>query len=839
MKLRRLGQIEGPRRLRRLAINGPRRLRRFAICFPSWAGLWGVVFTLCLCLFLPPAHAQGATAAAGDDIESRKIEALRFRGNRKVESEAMQLNLSSEVGETVSRKKVQDDIRAVWKMGYFNDVRVEVEEGKEGVILIFAVREKPAVRKIYVAGNSEVGLDKINEVLDLKKDKIYDPAQVKRNAEKIHDLYVEKGYYLADVKSDIKNYSPTQVDVYFIVDERAKVEVRQVRFIGNRHIAEAELKGSMQTQEGGWLSFLTSTGTYREDAFDRDLLLLTAAYYDRGYVNVKVGKPQIELSADKRYLYITIPLEEGDIYKIGKLDFKGELLWPRDVLLHRLAVKSGEVFNRTKLGNDIIKVNDAYKDRGYAYVNVTPLTAVDVDKRTVDLTFDIQTGAKVFFERINIRGNSKTRDKVIRREMKVSEGELFSQTFLDLSKKRIQALGFFEKVELSTKRGTKEDRIEVNLEVTERPTGTFQIGAGFSSIENFIGQAQVAQNNLFGRGTTMQLQAQISSLRQLFSVRYVDPYFLDTNVTFAFSGYNQLLYYPSFNRTTRGGDLTWGYLLSDFVRVFGTYKLEWVSVGQNQSGVGLGGIGLVTIPSNTVANLYGRGWTSAVRFALNYDSRNDRLFPTRGMFHSLSVEVADRYLASEKNYVRVTGTGQFYRPIWGPFIFRLRLDTGVVISRSPDGVPIYERYFLGGINSIRGYRLFSLGPKISPLSQQNPDAFQQPFNFGANWQIVLNSEIEFLILPAVQIKGVVFFDAGNGYNLERRYCPSAASSANIAKVFNPCEFYPTFQNLRYSVGFGFRWFSPIGPLRFEWGIPLNKQQGEDSIVFEFTIGNFF
>lgn len=778
-------------------------------------------------------------ADAGDD--EKIVEAIRFRGQRKVEAEAIALNVSQEVDKPLSLAQVRDDIRAIWKMGYFNDVRAEIEEGtKGGLILVFVVNEKPSIRKIYVAGNSELGLDKINEVLDLKKDTIYDPAKVKRNAEKIHDLYVEKGYYLADVRFETKPFSPTQIDIYYIVDERAKVEVRQVRFIGNRHAKDSDLRAVMGTQEGGWFSFLTSSGTYKEEAFDRDLLLITAYYYDLGYVNVKIGKPQIELSPDKRYLYITIPIEEGDVYDIGKLDFKGELLWARDWLLHRLSVKPGDRFNRTKLGNDITKVNNLYKDRGYAYVNVTPLTAVDVEKRTVDLTFDIQTGPKVYIERINIRGNSKTRDKVIRREMRISEGDLYSETLLDLSKKRVQALGFFEKVDQSTKKGSKDDRIEVNIEVAERPTGTFQIGAGFSSIENFIGQAQVAQNNLFGRGTTLQLQAQISSLRQLFSLRYVDPYFLDTNITFAFSGYNQLLYYPSFNRTSRGGDLTWGYMLTDYVRVFGTYKLEWVSVAQNQAGLAISGFGqTLSIGGGTLANLYRRGWSSAVRLSLNYDSRNDRLFPTKGMFHSLSVELADKYIGSEIDYLRVSGFARFYRPIWGPFVFRLNLDSGVVVSRDPQGVPIFERYFLGGIQSIRGYRLFTLGPRIQVQQDLDPTSYLQQFTVGANWQLILNSEIEFLILPAVQIKGVIFFDAGNGYNLEAKYCTSKTANANIPDVFNPCQMYPTFQNLRYSVGFGFRWFSPIGPLRFEWGIPLNRQPGEDNIVFEFTIGNFF
>jgi outer membrane protein insertion porin family len=776
--------------------------------------------------------------------EGKTVAYLRFVGNRKAEDDAIRLNMTTQTGQKLVGDQLREDLKAIWRMGYFEDVRVEeTEEPNNKVGLTVVLREKPVIRKIYVAGNSEVGLDKINEVLDLKKETILDPAKVKRNVEKVRDLYVEKGYYLAEVGSDVKRVDEGHVDVYLVADEHAKVDVRQVRFLGNKNVSDSELKGVMGTQEGGWLSFITSSGTYREDAFDRDLLLITAYYYDKGYINVKLGKPEIELSGDKQYLYITIPIDEGQIYKIGKIDFKGDLLEPKDNYYKKMSVKEGETFNRSRLGADITKLNDSYKDAGYAYVNVQPLTAIDADKRTVDITFDVQKGQPVYFGKIIIRGNTKTRDKVIRRELRVYEGDLYNQTKLDRSKKLVTALGYFEKVELSTKaQEGVADKIDVTIEVTERATGTFQIGAGFSSVENFIGQAQVSQNNLFGRGTTLQLQAQISSLRQLFTLRYLDPYFLDTKLTFAFSAYNSLLFFPAFNRTARGGDLTFGYLLGDYVRVFGTYKLENVDVKQNSAGVNFGGGSFAsqTISQGTISNLFRSGWTSSIRLSINYDSRNDRMFPSKGMFHSLAFEFADPIIASESVYMRLTGFTRFYYPIWGPFIFRANLEAGWVTSRSSQGVPIYERYLIGGINTIRGFQLFSLGPRVNILQSQEPSAFLSQFNIGGNLQLILNTEIEFPILSAVQIKGVVFFDAGNAYNTElSKYCPSSRSVSNIPDVFNPCNAYPTFSNLRYSVGFGFRWFSPIGPLRFEWGIPLNRQNGEDPIVFEFTIGNFF
>jgi outer membrane protein insertion porin family len=780
-----------------------------------------------------------------------KIVRIHFRGNRKVEDEAIRVNLISQVGDPFSGAKLAADVRAIWKMGFFDDVQVDVSESKGGYILVYVVKEKPAIHKILVSGNKDVEVSKINEVLDLKRDSILDVAKIKKNVEKIHDLYIDKGFYLAEVSYELKPYGPNEVDVIFKVDERTKVEIRRINFIGNQAVSDADLRGAMATQEGGWFSFMTSSGTYKEDQFQRDLLLITAHYYDRGYINVKVSRPEVTLSPDKRYMYITIGIEEGPQYSIGKLDFKGDLQGPKSEYFARLHIKTGETFNRSKLSQDMMSLNDHYKDQGYAYVNVTPVTAIDAEKLTVDLTFDIQKGQPVYFERINIRGNSKTRDKVIRREMKVAEGELYSQTLLDLSKRRVQALGFFEKVDLSTKRGSADDRIEVNIEVTERPTGTFQIGAGFSSVENFIAQAQISQNNLFGRGQTLALQAQLSSLRQLFLLRFIEPYFLDTPWTFAFSGFNQSIIYTNFQRNSWGGDLTWGYLLSDYWRVFLTYKGEEVSTSTTGSGVLFSGAQKSLVSSTVIANLFNAGFTSSVRASLAYDSRNDRLFPSKGMFHNLSVEVSDPYLGAQNVFTRVDGFTRFYHPIWGPFVFKLNIQGGWVFARQhcseselaagtcSDGVPIFERYFLGGINDVRGFRLRSLGPVVQVPATTDPNAALLPFNIGGNIELFGNSEIEFPIFEKVGIRGVVFMDAGNAYNTEGRYCnKNIVQAAGLSHFNNPCQVFDPLVT-RTSWGFGFRWFSPIGPLRFEWGLPFSPQPGEDPIVFEFTIGNFF
>ena len=782
-----------------------------------------------------PALPTGNAENSGMALPKLDVIRVHFRGNRKVEDDALRVNLKTTAGMVLSKDLLQEDVRTLWRLGYFEDVQVETAEAEGGLVVTFVLKEKPAIRKIYVSGHDEIGLTKINEVLDLKKEQVLDLAKVKKNVEKIRELYLQRGFYMAEVEYELRRDSPGQVDVYFRVRENSKVEIRRVNFTGNRNVTDAELRGVMLTQPGDLFSALTSSGTYREDVFQRDIMLIQSHYFDRGYINVKVGDPRMELSPDRRSMYITLSIEEGLQYRIGTLDVKGELLDSRETYLNHLQAKPGEVFNRTLVAQDVQNIAEMYKDKGYAYVNSTPETRVDDKQRIVDLSFDIQKGPLVNFERINIRGNTKTRDKVIRREMRVYEGEQFSQSRLDLSKRRVNSLGYFDKVEFTTKRGSADDTMDVNFEVGERQTGAFQIGAGFSSVENFIFQAQISQNNLLGRGQSATLQAQVSGLRQLYMLQFEDPYFLDTNWTFGFNLFNQSRYYLSFQRKATGGSLTWGYMLSDNVRMFLTYTLQDVSiVTGGRSNLFSGGV-QSALPQGSLANLLHSGLISSWRVSVSHDTRDDRMFPHRGWYNTASAEFAEPAFMSQSQFTRYEGALRYYYPLWGPFTLRLKAEGGLVTSRDPQGVPIFERYFVGGIYDVRGFGLYSLGPKILVPNSQDPGSALKTFSVGGNMRLLGKAEIEVPIFDKMGIRGVVFTDVGNAYNLEDQYCRLKPAWADVS--FNPCVKVFPLSSLRSSWGFGFRWFSPIGPLRFEWGLPYKTLPGEDSIVFEFTIGN--
>jgi outer membrane protein insertion porin family len=780
------------------------------------------------------------TGETGANVAMPKLDVVRvhFRGNRKVEDDALRVNLKTKSGLVLSKELLQDDVRTLWRLGYFEDVQVETAEAEGGLVVTFVLKEKPAIRKIYVSGHDEVGLTKINEVLDLKKEQVLDLAKIKKNVEKIRELYLQRGFYMAEVDYELHRDSPGQVDVYFRVHENSKVEIRRVNFTGNRNVSDAELRGVIMTQPGDLFSALTSSGTYREDVFQRDIMLVQSYYFDRGYVNVKVGDPRMELSPDRRSMYITLAIEEGQQYRIGQLDVKGELIESRETYLNKLQAKPGDVFNRTQVAQDVQNIADLYKDKGYAYVNSTPETRVDDKARIVDLTFDIQKGPLVNFERINIRGNTKTRDKVIRREMRIYEGEQYSQTLLDRSKRRVNSLGYFDKVELTTKRGSADDTMDVNVEVGERQTGAFQIGAGFSSVEQFIFQAQISQNNLLGRGQSATLQAQVSGLRQLYMLQFEDMYFLDTNWTFGFNLFNQQRYYLGFTRKATGGSLTWGYMLSDNIRMFLTYTLQDVGIATGgRSNLFTGGY-RSPLPAGSLANLLHSGIISSWRVSFAHDTRDDRMFPHSGWYNTVSAEFAEPAFGSQSQFTRYEGAIRYYYPLWGPLTLRLKAEGGLITSRDPQGVPIFERYFTGGIYDIRGFALYSLGPKIwvpGSSSSLDPDGALKTFSVGGNMRVLGKAEIEIPIFDKMGIRGVIFTDVGNAYNLEDQYCRLKPAWADVS--VDPCVKLFPLTSLRSSYGFGFRWFSPIGPLRFEWGLPYKTLPGEDSIVFEFTIGN--
>lgn len=786
--------------------------RHAALCLALLAGLGAA-----------PALAQSSDAPTlprdeGPDKDT--IVEIRVEGGRRVELEAVKRALRNKVGRNFDPLRTADDLRSLWALNYFSDIQLLVQRLPTGIAYVVRVTERPSIRQVSLSGNDELTKEDFKDALDLKAYSILDMAAVRRNAKKIQDKYVEKGFFLAEVVPELRPVPDSnEVDVVFAIREHSKVQVKEINLIGASRVSIDDLKAVMGTKEGGWLSFFTGEGTYREELFQRDLYMLQGAYYDRGFVNVKVDKPVVTLSPDKRHIFISIHVEEGEQFRVGSIDFSGDLLVGKDQLHKKMTTKPGDIFNRSQLlGRDIQSVTDLYYDSGYAYTNVVPLTGINAEAKTVDLNFEIQKGQQVTIERIDIVGNTKTRDKVIRRQLRVFEGELFNGTGIRISKDRVNALGYFETVDVTHKPGKDQTHVIVQVEVKEKSTGQFQVGLGFSNSESFIFTAQIAQQNFLGWGVSVSASAQISGLRNMIQLSYYDQYFLDSLFSLSVDFYRTQNDYFGFLREATGGSLMVGYNLPFDIMISGGYTLEYVRVEP----------GTTFDTEIPLANQFRSGWTSSVRLVAQWDRRNNRLFPSSGFMLYGSAELAPSWLGSEFNFARFTAFGRYYYPLPLGIVFKVNAQIGYIHDLDPDNpLPISENFYLGGINSVRGYFLRSIAPSTLVGTAARPDANVSTFPIGGDKQFILNVEIEFPIFEKVGIRGVIFYDAGNAF---ARGTPFFVETR-----------YNVPLGLLHSVGFGFRWFSPIGPLRFEWGIPLTRRsdRADQPVLFEFTIGNFF
>jgi outer membrane protein insertion porin family len=800
-----------------------------------------------------PAAPQLAPTEA-EKARGAPIAKVVLAGNRRIAAEDIAGYLQQmRPGKTFTPEGLSKDVRELWDSGYFEDIEVDLTRKDDGVYLRILVRERPSIKAVEFTGNEKIDKDDLTEAVsvELKAGNILSYAAIRRGLQKLRDKYAEDGYFLSEVSYEVVPQKENQVVVKFTIKEHEQVSVRRVTFVGNVHVADSELRDVMITgQSNQFLDFGTG-GPFRQDAFERDVLIINALYYDKGFLSVQVATPRVMLTPDRNGIEITLAITEGPRYKIRQLrvfekDEDGKEIEPlngRRHLRDMIRAKPGDFFNRAELVKDLGAIQTMYRDAGYANVEAPPATELDPEKQEVDIIVAIKRRQPVKFGRIEIRGNTKTRDRVIRREMEIAEQELFSETKLERSKRRITALGYFERVDISTEQGDDADHVNVNVEIGEKPTGTFQVGAGFSSIENFIATAQVQQANLFGNGQSLALQAQISGLRQLVDVRFFEPYFLDTRFSASINVFDQLRIYDQFSQTSAGGSLTVGYpIINPQLRASLAYTLSSDKISTSTTSTFLGTATAVSVYQRLpLANLFNDGITSSIRPTLTYDTRNNQLFPSAGIYLQGSAELASSALGSQNEFIRYRATGRFYYPITADnsVVLKLNTEAGMVTSPSPGGVPIFARFFLGGILDLRGFPLRSIGPRLPLKASLDENAAPVPNGavIGGNLMYYQNLELEFPIIEAVQIRGVVFTDLGNSWNLETLYCKAAPASPNSAT--NPCFTPGSLFDVRSSWGFGIRWFSPLGPLRFEWGFPFKPLSYEQASVFEFTIGNFF
>ncbi|HVK60987.1 MAG TPA: outer membrane protein assembly factor BamA [Bdellovibrionales bacterium] len=786
----------------------------------------------------PSRRATTPRAAAKPAVEGLVVGTITVKGNKKIEVDAVQARLTSKTGEAYSPEKVRADVDALFKTGYFYDVKVDRSVRGGAADLTYTVVEKPSVTEISYSGNEEVETGDLEEAAGLKAFEILNMTKIREATEKIQKLYEDKGFFLARITPRIKTIQEGEsVSLKFEIQENEKVKVKRVTILGNEKIPDGKLKAAMQTQEGGFFSFVSGSGAYKQDAFDRDIQLLQYLYFNEGYVQIKVDRPQVYVTPDKKGIYITVRVEEGNRFKVGNVDFAGDLLFSNEDLFNSIHIEEQEWYTHEILLKDLRELQAKYGDLGYAYANIIPRTRIREADREVDITFEIDKGNKVYFNRITVIGNSKTRDKVVRRELEIKEGELYNETRRRESLANVQRLGYFDDVQFnSSTPADGPDLMNLDIVVKERNTGSIQVGAGYSTYSSFIFNGQVNQTNLFGRGQKLGISIDLSGNQSLYNFNFTEPYFLDTEWSLGFDAYQSQRKLSPYDETKKGGAVRVGHPLAPYLRGYIRYKLDSTEIDLDDK---LGDPDLYPVSDAAHPDVKGdgNGITSSGTGTIEYDRRNDRFSPTDGVFASGSLEYAG--LGGDKRFTKGFFSGRFYKKIWSEVVFRNNLTYGFVRSNEPgDEPPFNELFLLGGANSLRGYDWFSVGKKklsrklqrcyadATPDKDSCPRADGNPLSgdeldeksmvpYGGTQQAFYNLEFEFPLISEAGIKGVVFYDVGNADDIL------------------------TLSEYRMDFGFGFRWFSPIGPLRFEWGFPIDRQPDERAVNFQFAIGSPF
>jgi outer membrane protein insertion porin family len=755
--------------------------------------------------YIPPATRMSDDVGAG--LLGRSVSGLEVQGLKRIEKDAVLAKLSTKLGTELTRDQVRSDIQALFAMGFFDDIEVSGDDAGEGrVNVVYRLRERPVISKIEFEGNERISTTDLAEVTKIKEWSILDINKVKEDSALIQRHYEEKGFYLAKVSFEVRAVKDDEVQLVYKINDYEKVQIKKITFLNNKKFNDEQLHGVFQeTREGGLFSFMSGSGNFKETSFKTDLQRLTLWYLDHGYVKFKYENPVVTVSDDKKYLFISIYMDEGEQYSMGPIDFGGDLLFPKEELGAAIDLKQGETFSLSRRNADIQRLTEKYQDLGYAFVNVVPKMNVNDETRLVSIEYDFEKGNLVHFGEINMLGNTKTHDKVIRRELKIHEGELYSGSNMRISKENVERLGYFAPGEVIfntvTPKG-KPDILNVEISVKERSTGTITLGAGYGSVQGFFLTTTISEINLFGRGQTVSLSGQYSTDRssQSFNLGFTEPYTLDTTWSTGFDIYYVTFPIPRKYQTRKlGFDFRFGHPIFEYTNAYITYKNEGLRITDIKD--------ILTPQSEIDAD---NGILSSVVWSVVRDKRNNRFETTEGNYQSVSLETAG--LGGDKEFIKAIANNRFYKRVVGDLVFRNNLEIGKVGTLGEKPIPPSERFYLGGPNNMKGYDIFLLGP-----TRQGADAntiFTVPT--GGTVEAFTSFELEHPILKEVGLKWVVFADVGNNWE----------SIPNFGDKFV----------VRADWGFGVRWFSPIGPLRFEWGFPFAKKPGESSTVFNFFIG---
>ena len=735
------------------------------------------------------------------------VEDIRVEGIQRTEAGTVFSYLPIKVGDSLTKKKAADAIKALYSTGFFKDVRLESENG----VLLVIVQERPAIAEISIVGVSEFEPDKLKSGLrqsGLAVSRIFDRALLERAEQTMKQQYISKGRYAVKVTTTITPLERNRVGLNFSIDEGEVAKIRKINIVGNKSFRERELIGLFSLRTPGLLTWITNDDQYSKQKLSADLETLRSYYLDRGYLEFTIDSTQVSVTPDMQDIYITTNIIEGPQYKISEIKLAGDMPVPEEELRELVIVGAGDVFSRKKLTESIKLITDRLGDDGYGFANVNASPEQDKEKREVAFTFFIDPGRRVYVRRITISGNNRTRDEVIRREIRQLEGGWYSTAKINRSKVRIDKLKYFASVNVETPAVAEAtDKIDVNIAVKERPTGNIMFGLGFSQQEGLILSGNISQNNIFGTGKFVALRANTGAVRKEFSLSFTDPYFTVDGITAGFDLYRRSLNTNNLNAvanirsTTTGAGIRFGLPVNETDSIF-------VGLGAEVSDLSLSPLS----PTRNInfINVFGNPTTNfPATLRWQRDARDSAIWPTEGILHRVFGEVS--VPIGDLKYYKINYEAKYYHPISRNFTLLLNGKLGYGDGYDGRALPFFKNFFAGGNRTVRGYRISSLGPRDNSFRA-----------LGGNKLVVGSAEILFPMPGLTNDRSIrlgTFLDAGT--------------------VFGPGGLFPESEGLRYSAGFSVSWISPMGPLKVSLAKAINKKKGDRLQPFQFIFGQQF
>ena len=755
-------------------------------------------------------------AVSAHAMDTFVVKDIRVEGIQRTEAGTVFSYLPVKVGDTMDDEKASAAIKALFATGFFKDVRLE----QQGNVLVVVVEERPAISKVDIVGSKEFTKEQLTTGLKqagLAEGRIFDKSKLDRAVQEIKRLYFSKGKYAVQVETTVTPLERNRVSITFNIQEGDVAKIKQINIVGNHAFKEKQLLGVFSLQTPGLFSWYTKNDQYSKQKLAADLETLKSFYLNRGYLEFNVDSTQVSITPDKKDIYITVNISEGDKYTVSSVKLAGETVVPAAELEKLIMVKPGEVFSREKLTETAKKIGDRLGNDGYAFANVNAVPVVDKEKHEVAFTFYVDSGRRVYVNRINVTGNTRTKDEVVRREFRQMEGAWYAADKIKRSRERVERLGYFSDVNLTTPAvaGTT-DQVDIDLGVTEKPTGSIMVGAGFSSSEGLILSGSVSQNNLFGTGNQATVQINSGKINKVYSVSYTNPYFTPDGLSLGYDLYRRdinttsLSSVATYQDSTKGVGVRLGIPLNekDSINLGLAYERFDLTVGTTSP-----------IQYQDFVTKFGSS-NDTVRADLGWarDSRDSLTYPTKGMLQRVYGEVG--VPPGSLEYYKLSYQQQWFKPLSKNFTLMLNGEIGFGNGYAGKPLPFFKNFYAGGVSSVRGYDTSTLGPKLN-------DPVNGVVAAGGNKRVVGNAEL-FFPMPGLKddqsVRLSTFIDAGSTWGPDD-YLGRYSS-------FN-------FKDLRYSTGVALSWISPVGPLKFSLAKPLNPKPGDRTQAFQFTLGTVF